>query len=207
LNHLRLFGCLPSIHVPKEKRKKLDYRATPGIFVEYSIFTKQYFVYGPLAKTPHCSRDVLFREAKRYTAPNAADEAILNEHFYRDVIEEPKRTPTPMDKQLTERPMEEPLDDNSPLDPPKPKTNKFQELAGLETAVGDAWKRPAHGSRWNHSGKHALADSAQLAIEDEEFEDRIPLKLRSRMITRMRSIQSLTKLQPSLRSQIHGIRR
>jgi hypothetical protein len=35
---------------------------------------------------------VVFREGKRYTAPNAADEAILNEHFYRDVIKDPKPT-------------------------------------------------------------------------------------------------------------------
>ena len=87
LKHLRVFGCLAFVHVPKEKRKKLDYRATPGIFVGYSISTKQYFVYDPLAKTLHRSRDVVFREGKRFTAPNAADEAILNEHFYRDVIE------------------------------------------------------------------------------------------------------------------------
>jgi len=32
LNHLRVFGCLAFIHVPKQKLKKLDYRATPGIF-------------------------------------------------------------------------------------------------------------------------------------------------------------------------------
>jgi hypothetical protein len=67
--------------------------------VGYSISTKQYFVYDPLAKTLHRSRDVVFREGKRFTAPNAADEVILNEHFYRDVIEEPK--PKPTEKQLT----------------------------------------------------------------------------------------------------------
>ena len=92
LKHLRVFGYLACVHIPKEKRKKLDYRPTPGIFVAYSILTKQYFVYDPLAKTLHRSRDVVFREGKWYTAPNAADEAILNEHFYRDVIVEP--TPT-----------------------------------------------------------------------------------------------------------------
>jgi len=96
----------------------LDYRAAPGIFVGYSISTTQYFVYDPLARTLHCSRDVVFKEGKRYTAPNAADEAILNEHFYTDVIEEPK--PKPIEKQPTERQTEEPLDD-SPPDPPKAK--------------------------------------------------------------------------------------
>jgi hypothetical protein len=65
LKHLRLFGCLAFVHVPEEKRKKLDSRATPGIFVGYSISTKQHFVYDPLASTLHISRDVVFREGIR----------------------------------------------------------------------------------------------------------------------------------------------
>jgi len=53
MKQLGVLGCLAFMHVQKEKRKKLDYRATPGIFVGYSISTKQYFVYDPLAKTLH----------------------------------------------------------------------------------------------------------------------------------------------------------
>ena len=101
MKHLRVFGCLAFVHIPIEKRKKLHYRPTPGIFVGYSISTKQYFVYDPLARTLPRSRDLVFREGKWYTAPNAADEAILNEHFSRDVIEEPKRKP--IEKQPTKR--------------------------------------------------------------------------------------------------------
>jgi hypothetical protein len=122
------------VHVPKEKRKKLDYRATPGIFVGYSIATKQYSVYDPLAKTLHRSRDVGFRDGKRYTAPNAADDAIFNEHFYRDVIEEPKSTET----QPTERQTKESFEDDPPPEPPKPKTKMSRELAGLEKSLGEA---------------------------------------------------------------------
>jgi len=172
LKHLRVFRCLAFVHIPKEKRKKLDYRATPSIFVGYSISTKQYFIYDPLAKTLHCSRDVVFREGKWYTAPNAADKAILNEHFYRDVIEEPKPTEKhPTRDESSERQTEESLDDDSPPEPPKPK--KSRELAGLEMSLGDAWKPPAEDSRRNRAGK--LAESAQLVLKDEEFEDMIPI--------------------------------
>jgi len=107
---------------------------------------------------------VVIREGKQYTASNAADEAILNEHFYRDDIEEPK----PTEKQRTERQTEESLDEHSPPDPSKPK-KKSSELAGLETSLGDAGKPLAEGSRRNRAGK--LAESAQLALEDEEYED------------------------------------
>jgi hypothetical protein len=58
----------------------MKYRATPAISMGYSIPTSRwYFVHNPLAKTLHRSRDVEFREGKLYTAPNAADEAILKE--------------------------------------------------------------------------------------------------------------------------------
>jgi len=51
LKHLRVLGCLAFVHIPNEKQKKLDYRATPGIFNGYGISTKQYFIYDPLAMT------------------------------------------------------------------------------------------------------------------------------------------------------------
>jgi len=97
----------------------------------------------------HRSPDVVSREGKRYTAPIAADEAILNEHFYRDVIEEPQSKP--MEKQPTKHQMEEQLDNDSPPDPPKQK-KKSRQLAGFETSRGDAWKPPAEGSRRNGAG-------------------------------------------------------
>ena len=116
---------------------------------------------------------MVFREGKRYTAPNAADNAILNKHFYRDVIKEPK--PKPTEKQPTERQSDESLDEDPPPEPPKPKTLKSRELAGLETSLGDSWKTPAEGRGRNCAGKEPLAESAELAFEDEEFEDTIPI--------------------------------
>jgi len=40
-------------------------------------------------------------------------------------------------------------------------------------SLGDAWKPPAEGSRSNHAGR--VAESAQLALEDEPFENIIPI--------------------------------
>jgi len=74
----------------------------------------------------------------------------------------------------SERQTEEPLDDESPPDPPKPK-KKSRELAGLEMSLGDAWKPPVEGSHRNRTGKDTLAESAKLALEDEGFEDLIPI--------------------------------
>jgi hypothetical protein len=168
LKHLRVFSCFAFVYVANEKQRILDYRATSGIYVGYSKYIKQYVVYDRLARTLHHSREVEFREWQRYTAPNAADLAFLNEHFYRDVIDEPKSKPTPLQKQQTKHQMEEPLDDDSPPDPPKPH-KMSRELAGLESSLGVECKPQAKGSGRNRAGQDTLGESAQLAIEDEEF--------------------------------------
>jgi hypothetical protein len=72
--------------------------------------------------TFHRSQDILFREGTQYTAPNAADNAIWNHHFYRHVIEEPKPTPTKKESETSHptrdgysKPQtEEPFDDSLP---------------------------------------------------------------------------------------------
>ena len=42
VNHLKIFGCLVYIHIPKEKRTKLDPSGRKGIFVGYSDTSKAY---------------------------------------------------------------------------------------------------------------------------------------------------------------------
>jgi len=53
LIHLCVFGCLAFVHVPIQKAMMLDYIATPGIFIGYSISTKQHFVNDKLRKMFH----------------------------------------------------------------------------------------------------------------------------------------------------------
>ena len=94
----------------------------------------------------------------------------MNQHFHIAVIEEPQ----PTEKQTTECQTEESLDEVSPPEPPKPE-KQSREFADLGTSLGDAWKPPAECSSQNRAGKDTLAESAQLALEDEEFEDMIPI--------------------------------
>ena len=42
VNHLQIFGCPVYIHIPKEKRTKLDPSGRKGIFVGYSESSKAY---------------------------------------------------------------------------------------------------------------------------------------------------------------------
>ena len=62
VRHLRPFGCKVFIHVPKEKRRKLDDRSITGVLLGYSSATKGYRVWDTENKRVLVSRDVLFEE-------------------------------------------------------------------------------------------------------------------------------------------------
>jgi hypothetical protein len=62
VNHLRIFGCPVYIHVPKDKRSKLDPLGKKGIFVGYSETLKAYRVYIPGHKQVEINRDLTFDE-------------------------------------------------------------------------------------------------------------------------------------------------
>jgi hypothetical protein len=62
INHLRIFGCKAYMHIPKEKRRKLDNKAQECIFVGYSLDTKGYRLYRSETKETFISRNVTFFE-------------------------------------------------------------------------------------------------------------------------------------------------
>jgi hypothetical protein len=58
--HLRIFGCPIYIHVPKEKRTKLEPSGKKGTFIGYSETSKAYRIYIPGQRQIEVSRDVTF---------------------------------------------------------------------------------------------------------------------------------------------------
>jgi transposase InsO family protein len=62
VSHLKIFGCPVFIHIPKEKRNKMEPLGKKGIFVGYCEVSKAFKIYIP----GHChidiSRDVTFDE-------------------------------------------------------------------------------------------------------------------------------------------------
>ena len=64
LRHLRVFGSITYVHVPKEKRRKLDAKAEKCILVGYLDEQKGYKCYNPLTKQAHVSRDVVFDDSR-----------------------------------------------------------------------------------------------------------------------------------------------
>jgi hypothetical protein len=62
VSHLKIFGCPVFVHIPKEKRMKLDPSGKKGIFVKYCEVSKAFRVYIPGYHHIEISRDVTFDE-------------------------------------------------------------------------------------------------------------------------------------------------
>ena len=66
LGHLRVFGSKAFVHIPREKRNKLDFKSQPGYMVGYSINGKGYRILLE-DNTVVDSRDVIFDESPSST--------------------------------------------------------------------------------------------------------------------------------------------
>ena len=62
MNHLKIFGCLVYVHIPKEKRTKLDPSGKKGIFVGYCEVSKAFRICISGFHHIEISRDVNFDE-------------------------------------------------------------------------------------------------------------------------------------------------
>ena len=104
VSHLRIFGCLVYIHVPKEKRSKLEPSGKKGTFVGYSETSKAYQIYNHIQRQIEVGLDVTFDEEVAFKrsreshmqiddeeieAPRDVDCSTLDIHPLDDQREEP----------------------------------------------------------------------------------------------------------------------
>ena len=96
VSFLRVFGCNAYVHVPEEKRKKLDKKSEKCIFIGYPNDAKGYKFYNPATKKMLLSYDALFLEdtfykgwsedAKKVQNQKLLDEGsqLMNDVFFND---------------------------------------------------------------------------------------------------------------------------
>ena len=60
VGHLRIFGCPLYVHVPREKRTKMEPSGKKGTFVDYSETSKAYHIYVPGQRKIEVRKDVTF---------------------------------------------------------------------------------------------------------------------------------------------------
>ena len=107
VSHLKIFGCLVYIHIPNEKRSKLDASGKKGLFIGYSEQSKSYRIYISAYHQIELSRDVTFdeysafkksRKYKEYEEEDETPKTIENPKEFR--VEE--EDPIPEDHDVTE---------------------------------------------------------------------------------------------------------
>ncbi|MCO5608126.1 hypothetical protein L7F22_062332 [Adiantum nelumboides] len=76
VSHFRVFGCSAFIHIPKEKRQKLDFKSRKLLFLGYSAESDAYRLYDPDTRTTTVSRDAVFDESFITSAEGAAAQPI-----------------------------------------------------------------------------------------------------------------------------------
>jgi hypothetical protein len=118
VSHLKIFGCPVFVHIPKEKRNKLEPSEKKGIFVGYCEVSKAFRIYILGHRHIEISRDVTFDEEAALKksrrcqleevceeepvnprtkksvkeAPRVADEETLEDHDTTEVQEPPQMT-------------------------------------------------------------------------------------------------------------------
>ena len=66
IGHFRIFGCPVYVHIPWERKTKLDPSGRKGVFVGYSEYAKAYQIYIPKQRKIELSRDVTFEKGIAY---------------------------------------------------------------------------------------------------------------------------------------------
>ena len=69
LRHLRVFGSIAYVHVPKENQRKLDTKVEKCVLVDYSYEQNGYKCYNPRTKQARVSHDVVFDESASWYLP------------------------------------------------------------------------------------------------------------------------------------------
>ncbi|GKA37146.1 retrovirus-related pol polyprotein from transposon TNT 1-94 [Tanacetum coccineum] len=75
VSYFRIFGCLAHVHIPKEKRLKLDDRSLRCVLFGVSEESKAYRLYDPVNNKIVVSKDVVFEEEASW---NWAQESAIN---------------------------------------------------------------------------------------------------------------------------------
>jgi hypothetical protein len=110
VGHFKIFGCPIYIHVPKEKRTKLNPSGKKDTFVGYNESSKAYRIYIPGQRQIEVSRDVTFEEEVAFKRSRGSHMEIDSERLEEMV-------PSPPHPPIVHRETIEPIDQIDPVDP------------------------------------------------------------------------------------------
>ncbi|XP_020572604.1 uncharacterized protein LOC110019319 [Phalaenopsis equestris] len=90
ISHLRVFGCITHVHIPDEKRSKLDDKSEKFIFIGYDNNSKGYKLDNPNTGKTTSSRDVIFDEGEEWDWGLHAEDYNFFPYFQEEDVEQPR---------------------------------------------------------------------------------------------------------------------
>jgi hypothetical protein len=69
VSHFKVFGCIAYVHVPDEKRSKLNPKVEKCIFIGYFLKQKGYKCFNPCTRKLQVNREVVFDEMVSWYPP------------------------------------------------------------------------------------------------------------------------------------------
>jgi hypothetical protein len=114
VSHLKIFGCPVFVHIPKERRTKLDPSGKKGIFVGYCEVSKAFIIYIPGYHHIDINKDVTFDE---YATLKISRKCHLEEVYEEEPIA--PRVAEPM-KEVTITPDDEIPEDHDMIESQEP---------------------------------------------------------------------------------------
>jgi len=73
VDYFRIFGCVAHVHIPDQRRRKLDDKSHTCVLLGVNDETKAYKLFDPMTKTVIITRDVIFEEDKGWNWLKNAD--------------------------------------------------------------------------------------------------------------------------------------
>jgi hypothetical protein len=183
VRHLRIFGCPVFIHVPKEKRTKLEPARKNGTFVGYSQTSKTYKIYNLGKRQIEINRDVTFDkdEAFRRFRESHIDEDQIEQEAPKDVVmvdSTPEETIPEVQNDMveSERPVDLPEEIVATRKRPAWLWNTLQEVEGHAAPKGSfrESKRPHNFSSYVALMSNIIdlgPSTFQEAIKKPEWKD------------------------------------
>jgi hypothetical protein len=96
VSHLKIFGCPVFIHIPKEKRNKLELSGKKGIFVGYCEVSKAFRIYIPgdchieISRAVTFDEDALLKKSRKFQLEEVYEEEPIIPRVAESVREVPK---------------------------------------------------------------------------------------------------------------------
>jgi hypothetical protein len=139
VSHLKIFGCPVFIHIPKEKRNKLERSRKKGIFLGYCEISKAFRIYIPGHRHIEISRDVTFdeEEALKKSRRCQLEEVYEEEPTIPKITESMREVPRAAElvREVVTSPDEETLEDHDVTEVQEPPQMTFSHK------IKPAWAR------------------------------------------------------------------